>query len=415
LKRFTVVIPTRERAATLGYTLQTCVNQDYDSFSIIVSDNFSSDKTKDVVQSFRDSRIKYINTGKRLSMTDNWEFALNHVDDGFVTFLGDDDGLLPDAVKNISKNLKNQYVPAVVWKKAEYVWPDDQDDGVLVIPFERKLYKYSTKKVLKKCLTVVAGRLWFPYIRLPVIYNSFIDYRTIQSVKKESGRFFWGSAPDVYSGFAVLSKIDSYLYSLFPFSVNGASRFSQGRSSTLKGEKSPVVRQFFSENEKGEGMSLGKIYILGSLISNVLEAAYYADYYCYKKGLDLDLKKITRAIFKELASAEPGIYQNSTNEFVDICNQKLNMPLNLEDIRRRYPNKPAPTLVGFEYGIDAWKCLRVNPRQLELDDVAKACQFVSKLIGPYANVEGINKYSDFGRIGGVIYRFVDRFVSDKLL
>jgi len=75
----TVIIPTRERADTLETCLQTVVAQTYPNLKIIVSDNCSNDNTKDVVLSFDDKRITYLNTGRRLSMTHNWEFAIRNV------------------------------------------------------------------------------------------------------------------------------------------------------------------------------------------------------------------------------------------------------------------------------------------------------------------------------------------------
>ena len=54
-QHFTVVIPTRERYDMLEYALRTCVMQDYDNLDIIVSDNFSQDRTREVVESFKDS------------------------------------------------------------------------------------------------------------------------------------------------------------------------------------------------------------------------------------------------------------------------------------------------------------------------------------------------------------------------
>jgi len=71
LPKFTVIVPTRERADVLGPALKTVVEQDYDNLRILVSDNFSNDSTRDMVESFRDPRIIYINTGKRLSMSLN--------------------------------------------------------------------------------------------------------------------------------------------------------------------------------------------------------------------------------------------------------------------------------------------------------------------------------------------------------
>jgi len=76
--RFTVIIPTRERAATLRHCLATVTAQDFASLEILVSDNCSSDETAAVVAANGDPRIRYLNTGRRLSMSHNWEFALGY-------------------------------------------------------------------------------------------------------------------------------------------------------------------------------------------------------------------------------------------------------------------------------------------------------------------------------------------------
>jgi glycosyltransferase involved in cell wall biosynthesis len=70
--------------------------------AIIVSDNASTDHTEDVVREVADSRVRYVNTGTRVSMSHNFEFALSQVEDGWVTFLGDDDGLLPGALDRVN-------------------------------------------------------------------------------------------------------------------------------------------------------------------------------------------------------------------------------------------------------------------------------------------------------------------------
>ena len=91
--KITVIIPTRERCDVLEKSLQTVTSQDYENLDIIVSDNFSSDGTEDLVRSIDDKRVRYLNTGQRISMSHNWEFALSHVSDGWVTMIGDNDGL----------------------------------------------------------------------------------------------------------------------------------------------------------------------------------------------------------------------------------------------------------------------------------------------------------------------------------
>ncbi len=97
--KFTVIIPTRERAATLKHAIESCIAQQYENLEILISDNASEDNTRDVVHEFRDSRIRYINPGHRVSMVENFEFAFSHVQDGYVVSIGDDDGLVVDSLQ----------------------------------------------------------------------------------------------------------------------------------------------------------------------------------------------------------------------------------------------------------------------------------------------------------------------------
>ncbi|WP_348246142.1 glycosyltransferase family 2 protein, partial [Salmonella enterica] len=78
--------------------LKTVTSQGYENLEILVSDNFSDDATEEITRQSNDPRIRYLNTGSRLSMTHNWEFALGHVTGDWVTIVGDDDGLLPGAI-----------------------------------------------------------------------------------------------------------------------------------------------------------------------------------------------------------------------------------------------------------------------------------------------------------------------------
>lgn len=66
----TIIIPTYNRAEMLGVTIESFVNQQYphDKYEIIISDNNSSDNTKNIVsewQSKSDVKIKYIFEGRQ--------------------------------------------------------------------------------------------------------------------------------------------------------------------------------------------------------------------------------------------------------------------------------------------------------------------------------------------------------------
>src|ERR1700684_3776538 len=101
-RKFTIVIPTRDRADTLQYAIKSAVSQDYQDFTVLVSDNASVDNTPDLVTSIRDERRRDEDADRRLYMSHNWEFALGFVSDDWQTIIGDDDAILPGALKRVS-------------------------------------------------------------------------------------------------------------------------------------------------------------------------------------------------------------------------------------------------------------------------------------------------------------------------
>ena len=95
---FSIVIPTRNRADTLKYTIKTILNQDFQDYEIIICNNNSVDDTKEVVKCFTDKRIKYLESSIDLSMTDNWELAYTKVTGLYVTYIADNEGFIDGAL-----------------------------------------------------------------------------------------------------------------------------------------------------------------------------------------------------------------------------------------------------------------------------------------------------------------------------
>lgn len=245
--KFTVVVPTRARAELLSSCLETVVRQDYPNLQIIVSDNFSGDSTEDVVRSFSDPRIKYYNTGKRLSMSHNWEFALSHVTDGWVCIVGDDDGLMPGALRRVIQLAQETGTSAVRSSVCKYKWPTaDNIDARLNVPLNEGHEIRVSATWLEKAMKGNAS-----YADLPMLYTGgFADIRVVNAIREKTGTFYHSCVPDVYSGVAISSVISSYVYSHTPLAVAGVSRHSLGTShfsGTKEGPTSPI-QQFISES-----------------------------------------------------------------------------------------------------------------------------------------------------------------------
>lgn len=223
-----MIIPTRERGEVLCHALRTVVAQDFDELDILVSDNASTDDTRDIVHSFRDARIRYVNTGKRVSMSHNWEFALSHVRNGWVMVIGDDDGLLPGALQKVKNIAQATATKAITSPFVTFIWPreDNQNRGRLLIPMRQGRELRDARQWLSK---VVRGAAW--YTELPMLYvGGAIHTDLIDRVRNKSGRFFHSNQPDIYSTIALSSVTDTYVWSHEPVAIAGHSRHSNGAS-----------------------------------------------------------------------------------------------------------------------------------------------------------------------------------------
>lgn len=226
--KFTVVIPTRDRCDTLIHCLNSVLSQDYDNIEIIVSDNASVDSTESIVRNISDTRVRYINTGQRVSMSHNWEFALNHINDGWVTVLGDDDALIPGALRRVDQIINESGTQAIRSNGASYIWPSllSGKYGRLSYSLFNNYVKRDSKKSLLK---VLRGEM--PYNELPMLYNGgFIDSFLIKKAKLISGNFFHSMTPDVYSAMVFSLLTENYIYSNEALAINGASHHSGGTS-----------------------------------------------------------------------------------------------------------------------------------------------------------------------------------------
>jgi glycosyltransferase involved in cell wall biosynthesis len=77
------------------------LRQSYQNWELVVADNFSSDDVSGYVGSLSDTRIIYIRSDNFLSVTDNWNRALQVASGQYVIMLGDDDGLTPGYFERI--------------------------------------------------------------------------------------------------------------------------------------------------------------------------------------------------------------------------------------------------------------------------------------------------------------------------
>lgn len=227
-KLYSIVIPTRERHDVLEHALRTVLRQTRPNFEVVVMDNFSSPETKAVVDAAASPHVRYVRAPERLTMLDNWELGLQHARGDYVTVLGDDDGLMPDAVE-IAEQFHAEHPGRIVtWKPLMWFWPNffrEPDRGLCYAHISARVEIRRTRDVLRRVFSSKTN-----YVELPTIYYSFVPRQVIEDLRARRGRYFDTINPDIYSGLINAVSVPDYVYSFRPLSVVGMSKHSTGMS-----------------------------------------------------------------------------------------------------------------------------------------------------------------------------------------
>lgn len=124
MPRLSIVIPTRRRADTLSFAIATALAQTHGDFEVVVQNNGNDQATNDAVAAFASRRIVLAHSTEVLPMAANWEAALAASSGEYVAFIGDDDGMMPDACAICDELLSDRpSLGALHWTPHYYDWP----------------------------------------------------------------------------------------------------------------------------------------------------------------------------------------------------------------------------------------------------------------------------------------------------
>ena len=239
-----LIIPTRERAETLAFTLATALDQTSRDYEVIVSDNASEDDTRAVVERCSDSRVRYFNTGRRLSMCDNYEFALERAVGEYVIIIGDDDAVMPGSLDKLMARMRVAHDPIIyMWPLHVYDWPvGNQPARVAQLAPTRPQAEVDLKR---KAKIVISMGGWKHY-ELPSPYHCAIPRKILDEIRARTGRVFHSTQPDVFTAMAIPALADRALNIGFTITLNGRSARSNGLGFVAKSAL-PNIQRFIRE------------------------------------------------------------------------------------------------------------------------------------------------------------------------
>jgi glycosyltransferase involved in cell wall biosynthesis len=110
---FSIILPTYNRASFLPQSIGSVINQDFQDWELIVIDDGSTDHTKEVVNSFKDQRIKYFyqENSERSAARNN---GIKQAQGAWLCFLDSDDEYLKEHLKIIHKEIESNETPKML-------------------------------------------------------------------------------------------------------------------------------------------------------------------------------------------------------------------------------------------------------------------------------------------------------------
>lgn len=263
---FSVVIPTRNRAHLLRYALRSALEQTFDDYEVVVSDNHCEDDTPQVVRELATSRVRYVRTDRALSMPDHWEFALDHARGEYITYLCDDDAVSPGLLREMAGIIAARGSVLLMSPCVQYFAPawsegawSELRNAVTIPPCSGETKEYDARSTLRGLFGCDASFL------TPRMLNSFCRRDVVSGVRKEAGRIFLLS-PDYSFAAMILTGVDRWALVDRPLRLHGV--FPESIGASYAHNRAGASREFL--RELGQASALTRVPLSISVVANFI-------------------------------------------------------------------------------------------------------------------------------------------------
>jgi glycosyltransferase involved in cell wall biosynthesis len=233
--KISVLLPTRDRLELLRHAVASVRRIDDPDWEVVISDNCSSGDVEGYAASLGDERIRYLRTPALLSVTENWNNALDHSTGEYVIMLGDDDALLSDYFARTRRLIADFDHPDVIYHNAlSYAYPGvipAEPDGFLRGEGYARFLRGGAERPFR-LPPKEARRFARAAANFRLGYGLNMQFVTISraAVNEMSGNgsFFRSPFPDYYAMNHVFARARSIVVEPHPLVVIGVSPRSYG-------------------------------------------------------------------------------------------------------------------------------------------------------------------------------------------
>lgn len=232
---FSVLIPTFNRFDLLQEAIESTLSQDFVDFEVIVSDNWSADGTREVLEKYTDPRIVVTRPPQHVGMPFNWEHARSLAKGDYLVPLADDDALVGGALTRFKAAIDNTGSKFLFCPYAEYfddTFPKQSTSG-------RKANTIVLSGGCGRDIKIRRAEYLAPlYAMKPYFHqhpSSYVIERAVcDTVVERFGGLFVSQGVEFFSWPAVLTVVDSIMLVDLPLAVVGRTAKSGGVQAFLE-------------------------------------------------------------------------------------------------------------------------------------------------------------------------------------
>jgi glycosyltransferase involved in cell wall biosynthesis len=230
--KISVLLPTRNRLDLLVKAVESVRRQDYDDWEIVISDNASTEDVAGYVAGLDDSRVRLLRSHHVLSVTENWNRALDASAGDYVVMLGDDDALLKGYMRTLADEVIRLDRPEVIYTEAvQYAYPNvfpwhpDPFVQIAYCGFMKSAQPFKLDRSLARACVDASLRF---QITFGFNMQYFLVSQEVLTRLRRDGSFYHSPYPDYYAANALLLNASSIVVHPSPIVVIGISPKSFG-------------------------------------------------------------------------------------------------------------------------------------------------------------------------------------------
>lgn len=242
LKLLSIVIPTKNRYETLIPLVDALVNFANEDIELIIQDN--SDDNSMVKNRYKNVKfVRYYYHQDWLSVVDNCDMGILHSNGEYVTFIGDDDAIVPQTI-DIARLLSKNNIDSCSCSYPIYRWPaalNEKKNAFEYYDKQNSNYIPDLDRMLEKILKSGAHNK----NGCPCVYHGIVKRAVLDKIFEATGSFFPGPSPDMANAVALLLFSKKHVVTNVPFIVDGYSKASTGHLTEVKKHVGQLAEQSF--------------------------------------------------------------------------------------------------------------------------------------------------------------------------